>query len=1286
MQTYSLQLPPPSNWQDFEKLCCDLWSCIWDYPNTCRNSRQGQSQHGVDVYGCPQKGNSWAGVQCKCKDSSTDKTLTKEEVEEEVEKAKGFQPKLSEYIIATTGPRDANIQEVARKISENHKSQGLFSVSVFAWEDIVLKLQDYPELLSKHFPEIITTSQINKKIDKVAQGLNDFKENQDAIKSTIEQGIERMDSQFSSIAYDKSDYNERIDYGKDLLKKYQPFAALDYYKNLKDKIWHKSQPHEKYRILTNLGASELALKNESAAAKLFIEAFQYNSEEDKALCNRAFGHYLLNQIPDAIKYANTALEKNPSNCYAYSLIIRLSPPEESFEMILSKVPNAYLTNLEVAYSLSFVARERKLFDVARKWAEVAIENDVEKSPELKAALATAILNEIFCGKPVPWLQVREDQKDKVTRAIELFSSAWDAISEAAYKKTKTSWLANRSLAKRMLNDIQGATKDIDIILELDPDNPDYIKRRALLSYEVNDLSKTVALLEKISDNPQTPEASLILAEVLGKQKKSAVAISLVQKIIDKNDLRLVGTARELLMRLYIDANKYDDAKALAENILTEDPNNIFALIVLSQTPKHQSEKLDILLKANQYVDSATPLMEILALADEFYSLGQWCYAVPLYEKCVGDSVYHPLVRKLIQSYYQAGDYGKALKICEDRLKQPLPPVYVSEIASSIYETIGDLDRAVFVCNECLKNYPDDMSIKLRLAIINYRRDKLSDVDEFLNSEIKTDSLSLSDGAALAYLYLERDFSMKALEIMYEIRRKYYQEADAHLKYIGVVLRRNKRNDELLKNPEVTIDTAVLVEDDTKQQTWYIIENRENPQVAMGEISTEHLLAKKMIGKRVGDQILINENSGTHVQVKAIKNKYVHALHISMQNFNKMFPENSNLLSINMEIPQKSNELSKGMQTIISQLEQRTKRIRDVETLYKEGNLTIGGLGMLIGKNIWDVWVGLKSSWGVRCCMGTVEERQAALSSLKNPNRLVCDVLAILTLNELKMADIVVKRFGKLAIAQSVVDVLFEILKDFKNFPREMTISAENGKLRTQQHDPEIEKKNIKKIEELMEWIKHNCEIISTTAALNENKNRLVDLEEILGKSFLDSIFIAKEINGLLYSEDERLRSLAKNEFGITGVWTQVVLIACAKDNKLSKQEYNAATISLVVSKYFHITIDADVISHAAREVKRFPSVPFNIIVARLGKQYCDESSSLSVGINAMYELYRQPVLPTLHRAQLVLGIINSMVSGRSKSFLDNLKQGISMRFQLLPLAEYEILSTISALERTHLYG
>ncbi len=146
MATMKTQLPPPENWQDFEALCRELWSRLWEDPGAQMHGGRGQPQAGVDVFGRPGGGGEWAGVQCKLKNQLTGGQLTRAELRAEVKKAHRFNPSLSSFILATTAPRDAEIQEAAREITRRQLAAGSFPVTVASWEDIAQDLERFPDL------------------------------------------------------------------------------------------------------------------------------------------------------------------------------------------------------------------------------------------------------------------------------------------------------------------------------------------------------------------------------------------------------------------------------------------------------------------------------------------------------------------------------------------------------------------------------------------------------------------------------------------------------------------------------------------------------------------------------------------------------------------------------------------------------------------------------------------------------------------------------------------------------------------------------------------------------------------------------------------------------------------------------------------------------------------------------------------------------------------------------------------------------------------------------------
>lgn len=144
-------LPKPSNWQDFEDLNYLLWKFYWNDRHTRKNGRQGQAQHGVDVYGRPFEKGIYEGVQCKGKSDWADTTLTIEEIKKELIKAKSFSPSIKTLTFATTAPSDAKLLKEVRALDSS-----LFSnihAEVQSWDELEVKIKAYPEVLRAFYSD-----------------------------------------------------------------------------------------------------------------------------------------------------------------------------------------------------------------------------------------------------------------------------------------------------------------------------------------------------------------------------------------------------------------------------------------------------------------------------------------------------------------------------------------------------------------------------------------------------------------------------------------------------------------------------------------------------------------------------------------------------------------------------------------------------------------------------------------------------------------------------------------------------------------------------------------------------------------------------------------------------------------------------------------------------------------------------------------------------------------------------------------------------------------------------
>ena len=154
MPGIEVEIAPPANWQDFERLTLDYARRMWKDDYAERNGRQGQAQAGVDVFGYKRSSREKTGIQCKKRQNSASpsKRLTTAEIDAEVSAAKGFEPMLNRFVIATTGPRDANLQAHVRTLNSAGQP---FKVSLMFWEDYQDFLNDNTDLMYRYYKEVL---------------------------------------------------------------------------------------------------------------------------------------------------------------------------------------------------------------------------------------------------------------------------------------------------------------------------------------------------------------------------------------------------------------------------------------------------------------------------------------------------------------------------------------------------------------------------------------------------------------------------------------------------------------------------------------------------------------------------------------------------------------------------------------------------------------------------------------------------------------------------------------------------------------------------------------------------------------------------------------------------------------------------------------------------------------------------------------------------------------------------------------------------------------------------
>ncbi len=1189
-------------------------------------------------------------------------------------------------------------------------NQEAFNRTVFKYIKDNVKNQDdarttLTELSSKiDYVRNEVTQRLSVDIQAIKEDTEKIKNDNKELKQTagaILDGIGDVKSQLNVNISDlietavAKEHHAKIDNARKLLNN-KPTTAFELLETLKKRTWKDASDDLKFSILTNMAAAQFALNNEEEAAKLLVEAHQYNREDERALSNRALAHLLLGEVENAEEYANQTLEKNPSNTDAYVILIGISTEEEPLDEVIAKVPDSLQNSPQIAYAISEIATIRGKYEVAKRWGEITVAQDDGNAPDFKAAFATILIKQALEDNlAVGTSQLTDSQKEQLQRAIGFITEAWNTISNTELKNYKANWIISRGIAYFHLGELTEATEDLDTALEIEKSNPILIKNRALLAFECGNIPKAVELLEKIQSAPEVPEAPIILANILFASERLDEAITKLNDFL-QTDLfpELQEKARHLLINVYIADKRFDDALEISIAMRESTPMSIANLVdaarIYSANEK-RDEAISLLKEAYNYVQDGAEFLDIVMLADQLYIHERFKEAATLYEKLADTNLNSKLTQWLIKSYYGAGEIGKALEICQKLRKKYGPLENISEMEVVIYEEIGDMNQAETVCKEYLKKCPHDNNMRIRLGMVLFRSNKETEIDNVLESfpDSKDFSflkdLSLEICVQFAQLHQIRFQWEKALKIMYEVRRTHFDNPDAHLRYIGIFLLVEKEIPEVLNPTQVQRDTAVQI-NISDENYWNIIEERHDADIARNERDVNDHFAQELLGTEKNVVIRSGEEP---VKIVDIKSKFSYAFQESCRRFKPLFPTDQGLERVKIETSDAIDDKER-FKPVTNRIDRHYEYILKIEKLYKEENITIGCFANLVRSNSLDTWGTLmgNSELGIRCSIGDIEERSSILNRLNDSNpKLVVDIISLITLHSLDVADVVVSVFGKLCIAQSTIDELQIIISEREGMwsKREGMIVGKKGNQYIKQIiNPEEVKQGIEYVKDIIRWIRKNCEVGQATVGSEMNQLRRRELNDMLQQHFLDTVLLASQPGHLLFSDDGRLRHYAKTSlnsdagtnFQIDGVWTQVLLEHCVEQEHLDKADYDEMTIKLVCSRYYHTQFDADLLMEVAKRSNWKLSEPYNSFVLALGEERMNGQSALDVAVDFLFTLWEESI-SFRQKEFLTLGLLTGLTYGRNAhTVLNQLEYLIQNRHTLFLPVENSILRQI----------
>ena len=1226
------QIPKPTDEQAFERCNVILWRCVLKDPTAQAYGRRGQRQYGVDILGCrdgrPEKP---VGIQCKLKGGG--KLLSEKEVRDEVEKAMGFNPPLSEYIIVTTAPNDTSLQSLALELSKA-KSEQLkrkLKITIYGWESLQQEIRGYPEAHKAFDPSYTPrTERIEQRIEDLHTKFDTF-----AVSDSRVVGGDNPVPTATPVELDhaeiSAEYHQLIDAIRELLAT-NPNAALDLLLKLQERLGDNASVYIRFRVATNIAACRLELGDVETAATAFIAAWELAPDDPRAIANKALGFLLRDDCHAAKGYAESMLSEHPDNAALAAYYIHSLKRDDTVGDPITHVPEAVRKTPEVAGAYVAWLMER---GAPGSWWDVAIAAhcDHPDSDELADKCADALLSRAIGGDRFVHSHVLEDAAlADIDKAIELYESLWPEVRDHKVRRRgdQNSIALNLMVAYRLRGRNEESTKTANEALERFPDDIILKEHAAVIFFEKRETKRALELISDLEINEQT--ASLRLNIGIVEEDWDAVA-DIVDNHLESfaESERNLAQATRILSR--VETVPEDKRLPLLEDAQSKFNGDTRALTLLAQTAR--LNELDDL--SNAYFNAATSAFsggddsrssrcclaaeamarqELNVVADTLNDHVRLDHVSEELRMLARALVYDVPIRQRALRFF----YGLAPELRSLPYFQRLEGVL--NFNRGMYRDAVALFSAAFELEPCLENILD----LIRSLVMIGNKDSVASLLE----REGVDALPGSHLERIEFSHALAQFGkyQRALNLGYQALCYGVDVPDIVLGYFGLVLNSTwERQDHGFDG---TVDSGVwvrLTESNGDSFEALIGESSDRP---WGQkVDPTNPFIAKSLGLRVDDVFEYANPLGPAKiwTISEVKPIWLHAFHYLTRSFGQRFPETPGFVSLTLH--------EDDFEPILEQVRRQSHAAGVRAELYLEKGLPIAvAAGDMPGGGIAFAEYLYSAGMQLRVFSGTAEDRKGALALIKDHacSGAVLDALTAWHAATLDIFPVLQERLGPLAIPISELRRIKEMttVSSSVGDGRSMHIGYRDGKFvgYTETADERAEK--LKELQARIAKIEEACEVepIEFPDHFSELGELLVGLPP--RDAFAPAVMAGKK--RLLLCEDLMMRQLAGKAFDTKGVWLQAVLMSAEQTGEISQNEHSDAVVYLAAHRHGPVSLNRQLLLSAFERDESPDLSNLQALCTYIGHTGSDLQSHVAIGagfINTLWARARPLVVTSV---------------------------------------------------------
>jgi tetratricopeptide (TPR) repeat protein len=988
-------------------------------------------------------------------------------------------------------------------------------------------------------------------------------------------------------------------------------------------------------------------RNAQAAAKLF-ESVAHDPTNPKAVANKVLAFLLIENFEEAVAEARAELSRRPEHEIVAAYMIQAAAHIPGMSNPISELAPSVRGNADVQLADVVFSRNRRDDAWIAKAQEACRQHPAVEALSLFAAEAD-IAEISDAGSYQSTRLVSEDVQDTLVRAATRLDAEWQRIRSSECPDTlEASGVAEIAMIGWHLAQLPDeACALAEAIVAAKASSESAIMNAALILAESGRREVALKALERA---PNTALARWLRGTSLiaDGDWKGGVALFATGDVPDAE--RTLAETFIALVPLR-DAGSVVDESAF-RTLIKRASNDARSLVTIARVARRRG-LTDIAQEAfaqalnlvcpDTHLSSRIMVAKYAADTDDHSTVIELLGAVIPFDKPSDELAW------LADAH--ANEFPKRQRNVEF-FEQLSPatrttPEYAHAEASVLLAIGGRADGAIPILQRVRSACPADGIAILQLARAFQEKHDQAALSALISS-VDVNGLEAQPLHQMGVAQLLREGARfeDALRLGYAAVRADPRDARVALGYVGLIF--GDRSEKIIPPvEEVGADTFVRLEGPHGQKEEFVVDDGESFW-GIEHRPLSHDMVKMVAGKRAGETVVVPKSFGADEtwKVGEVKSKFLHVLHDAMEHFETRFRGFDGLTKVTL----KGEDITPVLEAVRS----RAEATQENAKLYTDKVLPLEWVARMCGGDVISFASYIRSlGFSIFTCVGTHEEREAGLerAAAHQGRGAVLDTYTAVVATGIGILPFLKEYFGTLYLSRSAIDVLDRMIAKARAELGQdtMSISWQNGEyVRRTATDADLQA-DIDWLTDLRTKLLANM-TVEDVVLPNDLSAEAVSIVRKIGAGAFHPIYIGKQRDAVLLSDDAIYRKIASDIVGVPGIWLQPVLLQAARSKIFGFQEYQKALVGLAAHRHGHVSVASGSLQLAYDSDVDGTLGEFATLAGSLGGPMADLRSHCDVALGALNTLWNGDLADSLKRGKATSILLAALIRARPKDY------------------------------------